>query len=212
MSVRTRRRHSAPSEVPRRVRTATGPPAALFLRRHGVSDISDGMVDEAELDRPAGARLVMEEAEERSIITIVGSESEMGRLTLVCACIAAADRGFILNLAPAGTPRRVLVLPSRHVAGAGVWLADACARVDQCPGTLASPGHPRQRATFCMYYLECLTTCHPTRTLPEAGELMLLVRCSSVHVFPVCACPKPWSLSCNMLLIIYIPSNKYANK
>ena len=46
MSVRTRRRHSAPSEVPRRrVRTATaGPPAALFFLRHGVSDISDGML------------------------------------------------------------------------------------------------------------------------------------------------------------------------
>ena len=43
MSVRTRRRHSAPSEVPRRrVRTAT--PAALFFLRHGVSDISDGML------------------------------------------------------------------------------------------------------------------------------------------------------------------------
>ena len=46
VSVRTRRRHSAPSEVPRRrVRTATaGPPAALFFLRHGVSDISDGML------------------------------------------------------------------------------------------------------------------------------------------------------------------------
>ena len=35
-----------PSDAPRRVRTATGVPptaAALFLRRHGVSVISDGM-------------------------------------------------------------------------------------------------------------------------------------------------------------------------
>ena len=50
MSVRTRRRHSAPSdEVPRRrVRTATAGvvvvPAALFFLLHGVSDISDGMM------------------------------------------------------------------------------------------------------------------------------------------------------------------------
>jgi hypothetical protein len=37
-----------PSDVPRRVRTATGVPptaAALFLRRHGVSDISDGIAN-----------------------------------------------------------------------------------------------------------------------------------------------------------------------
>lgn len=43
MSVRTRRRHRAPSEVRRRVRTVTGPPGTLFFLRHGVSDISDGM-------------------------------------------------------------------------------------------------------------------------------------------------------------------------
>ena len=41
VSVRTRRRHSAPSEVPRR---RAGTPAALFFLRHGVSDISDGML------------------------------------------------------------------------------------------------------------------------------------------------------------------------
>ena len=49
VSVRTRRRHMAPSDAPRRVRTATGVPptaAALFLRRHGISVISDGMARE----------------------------------------------------------------------------------------------------------------------------------------------------------------------
>ena len=47
VSVRTRRRHMAPSDAPRRVRTATGvPAAALFLRRHGISVISDGMARE----------------------------------------------------------------------------------------------------------------------------------------------------------------------
>nr|CAB3491112.1 unnamed protein product [Digitaria exilis] len=49
VTVRTRRRHMAPSDVPRRVRTATGtPPVAAawwwcFLLLHGVIVISDGI-------------------------------------------------------------------------------------------------------------------------------------------------------------------------
>lgn len=48
--VRTTRRHMAPSDPPRRVRTATGvawwwwcPTVVLFLLRHGISVISDGI-------------------------------------------------------------------------------------------------------------------------------------------------------------------------
>ena len=139
VSVRTRRRHSAPSEVPRRrVRTAT--PAALFFLRHGVSDISDGML----LASRVTVRGLYMICARRSNLKLIGrcdyntedrdrsSDRMEMTVTLVVLCVHCRSR---LPFKPrAGRhPRHVLVIPPRHAVGAGgpgCRLADACARVD----------------------------------------------------------------------------------